>query len=458
MGSVLETFLILFSSNADEVEKGAETAAKSVDKLEKNLKSSNVQTQKAGESFVKMSNQAAAALGSIISVGALIGGFFRAQTIANDLADISEVIGISVEELSLWGDAVSKSGGTAAAFQNTIQTMSSDFQQLATVGKSRLLPFFEQLGISVVDSSGRVRDVMDVLPQLAEAFGKLSKQEALGFGKKLGLDTGTIRLLQQGKEGVEAVLARQRELGVVTAQQAEVAKEYNDALDDVGHAYRTLSLRLARDLLPPLTGFYNLLQKVITYLAAHSDAVIYFIIALSAAMSGLAIKMAIALAPILAVISAFALFAVAAEDIRTFLNGGDSLTGRMVEWGKQFTALRAAAQLLVLMLTVLADVWDRLRGRELPNYSKGGPVDVTAGLARAQQQISFSQETPLASLSSASMQSGGLLRNNSNSIQIGEVNVNTQATDADGIAKSISGTLGTQMNQLQANFDDGIAY
>lgn len=44
---------------------------------------------------------------------------------------------------------------------------------------------------------------MGVLPELAESFEKLSKQESAALGQKLGLDQGTIMLLRRGRREVE---------------------------------------------------------------------------------------------------------------------------------------------------------------------------------------------------------------------------------------------------------------
>jgi hypothetical protein len=42
------------------------------------------------------------------------------------------------------------------------------------------------------------------------------------------------------------------------------------------------------------------------------------------------------------------------------------------------------------------------------------------------------------------------------SVQVGKVEVHTQATDAQGISKAIGGTMQTQMRQAVNNFDDGV--
>ncbi|MCK5644691.1 MAG: phage tail protein, partial [Gammaproteobacteria bacterium] len=65
--------------------------------------------------------------------------------------------------------------------------------------------------------------------------------------------------------------------------------------------------------------------------------------------------------------------------------------------------------------------------------------------------------TPLASQTSNSLTtiSQGFSRNSN--VNIGTVEVNTQATDAEGVGKALNDTLQDQVSQAIDDFDDGVA-
>lgn len=464
MGGILETFYIMFASNADELEKGANDAMGTVDKLEESIASANKGTQALGMGLVRMAAQATAAIGAVVGFGALVNGVFASAQMANGLHDLSKAIGVSVEDLSVWGDAVAKSGGSAAEFQADIRGIAQDMAQIQVTGKSRLLPFFNELGVSVVDSAGKVRKAMDILPQLADAFEQMAPEQAIGIGQKLGLSQGTIMLLQQGRREVDAVIARQKELGVVTTQQAEIAAKYNKSVEETSHLYRTLTMEIGAGILPAVTWFLERVQSLVMFLREHKDLAVGFFIAIGAAIMTYAVPAFVALAvaslpvwgPIaLAVGTVAALaagFALLYEDVMVFIKGGDSLIGRMADWLNSFELVRAAIEGISKAFNYLKglnDSWNEWSGNSEPITLES--------LRKAQVEISNAQATPLAATTSGAIMTGSPRMNSrTTTVQIGEVNVQTQATDAEGMAGAAAGALSQQMRQAQSNFDDGV--
>lgn len=473
MGNVLETFFIMFASNADELDKGAKQAKTTVDKLEESLAGTDKRTQALGMGLVRMAGQATAAIGALVGFGAVLHGVFTTAQMANDLLDLSNAIGVSVEDLSAWGDAVAKSGGTAADFHNDIKGIAMDMAQIQVMGKSKLLPFFRELGVSVTDSSGQVRKAMDILPELADAFHAMAPEQAIGIGQKLGLSQGTIMLLQQGRREVEAFVGKQKELGVVTTKQAEVAKRFNDVAAETGHVYRTLTMEIGAGILPAVTAFLEVVKSAVMFLVDHKDLAVGFFIALGAAVMTYAVPAFLTLAaatlpiwgPIaagVAIVTALAAgFALLYEDVMVFARGGDSLIGRMLQWLNSFETFRTVVRALGDAFAWVADKAEKFFGwLGKINSEGGGNITATGRLVgRAQDEIGIASGTPLAATTSPAILTGAARGPGarSTSVQIGEVIVNTQATDAEGMAGAAAGALSQQMRQAQANFDDGVA-
>lgn len=472
LGQVLEVFYILFKSNADEVDKGAEKAKKSTNKLEDALKGADERTVAVGKAFLAVAGGAAAAIAGVASFTALMNSAIEASKYANTLSDLANSIDVNIEELSAWSDAVASSGGTAEGFHQTVRGLAEDFAQISTTGKSRLLPFFKELGISIKDSNGHVRDVMEVLPDLADAFGKMDKQKALGLGGKLGLDQGTIMLLQQGRREVELVIARQKELGFVTAEQARISKAYNDQIADTAHAWRTLSLDFATAILPVLTALSRQIEHIFTWVHSHKDLIVGFFLAISGAIMAYAVPafltFAAVTAPIWAPIAAgiaivaalAAAFALLYEDVAVFARGGDSLTGKIWNWLKSFESLRKAAEFLYNALYKLGELEDKLfkgAGKAWNWLTDNNQDNVTAtNFARGRQAIATANADPLAGLSHTAIANSTNNNTRSITVPIENLTVQTQATDADGIAAAMGASLNTQMRQALNNYDDGV--
>lgn len=91
-------------------------------------------------------------------------------------------------------------------------------------------------------------------------------------------------------------------------------------------------------------------------------------------------------------------------------------------------------------------------GRWLTGRSEPEPVGVSAG----QVQLAAVAAAPVGNISSGAVLAGAT-SNRSTSVQVDRVEVNTQATDADGIAQGIGGALEREMRSAADAFDDGVA-
>jgi hypothetical protein len=548
VASVLETFFILFESNADDVDKGNQQAKKSSDDLERSLKSVDGATATVGSQFVNMLQVASGAIASVLSLAAVTGAVFKAADYADDLNDFTQRLGVNIEEVSAWGDAVAVNGGSAEGFRASIDSLSDALTTFAVKGNSRIAPFFKELGIDMVDANGKARDVMSILPELADAFEGLTRQESAALGRKLGLDQGTIILLQQGRREVDAQIARQKELGVVTQVNADIAANFNDQWDDTAKTFRSVAMALGGAVLPAFTRILQGVQSVASYLAKHSDFIVGIFVAIGAAagfylipvMYRLAAATLVAFAPYLlmgAAIAAVGLaFALAYDDIMNFIDGNDSLIGQImtdypaiaaivnflidviknlwstVEWVfnsivslleisvagwrllfgtindgiRDFVANSAFLQAAIALITeafgVMGDsvggIWDRLTEKVMVfigwvrqamqfatnvagAFSAGldnlkGSLGI-GGLGEGKAALSTATNSAIGSQTSNSIANSSRTSNRSTSVQTGPITVQTQATDADGIAGAIGSSLGTQMRAASASFDDGVA-
>lgn len=477
MASVLETFFILFESDATDAKKGADEAKKATKDLERELAATDTAANKVGGSFLSLSKSAAGALGAL--AGAFVAGsqFFAAVDYADKLDETSGALDASVEDLDAWGGAVKLAGGDAQTFHGTLGNLAAGMAQVDTLGKSRMLPFFKELGVSMTDAEGKTRPVLDLLPELAGAFEGLSKQQALGMGKKLGLDAGTIMLLQQGRRAVEDQIRRQKEQGVVTAQQAETAAKFNDQIDYTARAFRSLYISIGSAILPGLTAILRGLESGTNWVRKNRDFVTGFFIAVGGVVAALYVPSMLSAAaatlaatwPIIAIIAAVAAFGVVLaavyDDIVNFMQGNDSLLGSFVKFvtesptfiaaidaiGAAFEWIQGVIRTVVDVIQFATDAWGKFKGMV------GGKIDaaVNAAVSLGQAALGTAGATPLAATTSNSVMAANT-RNTSNSVQIAKVEVATQATDADGIARGIGASLDAQMRQAVNTFDDGV--
>lgn len=182
----------------------------------------------------------AAAAGALIA-GASVMIYQRTRDAArqmDDLADAAERAGTSAEGLQAIRFAAQEVGLEAQAADTGLQRLNETLGRLKAGGRqaARLAPLAEGLGITREDIQN-ARDAYEFLPLLAERIKALGDQALQArVAQAFGIPE-LLPLLQQGEDGVNGLIARAREMGLVLdndlIQRGADAGRQLEILDDV---------------------------------------------------------------------------------------------------------------------------------------------------------------------------------------------------------------------------------
>ena len=431
--AVLDTFYILFKSDSAEAERS--------------LKRLNTQLTGVESSLGRVGRR-------WFSLYALINGIGHSFRYAFELNAASEALGVNAEALSLWGGAVQKTGGTLKGFESSLESLA---KHLGTTPKIAL----------------------EVLPKLADQFQRLSRFQALKYGKIIGLDTPTILLLQQGRRELDAIITRQRELGVVTKRDSEIFGVFKNELEDTGHGFRSLFYQIALAVLPTLSKLLHGIQDVSISLRKHSGFIKGALLVIGAAAAFAAAPFIILNAGTLLLTAAILGLAVAVglawDDIQGYLRGAPSLIGELIEkfpelktvaefvfndLKKGFAGISWAIGVLIddvktiinafkILGNILSPVWDKL--------DKQFKIDQQRiGLYAGKQDLLEASSSGLASQTSNSIFNSTQRNTRESNISIGEIKIETQATNPREIAYGLNVELQNQFRQTQNNLANGV--
>lgn len=474
MRSVLGLFYTLFKAEGqDEVKKANQDVKKSSDDVEKSFKNTNQSTDKLSHAFNRLGHELAGIITSAISVGALFEGLKSAIDYATQIDVASRALQVNVSELDAWGGAVQRTGGNLQSFEGSLNSLA---EHLGTTGET----------------------AMKVLPQLADSFGRMNLRTALNYGKMLGLDEGTILLLQKGRREVEAIVDRQKELGVVTKQDAETARKFSYEWQDATRSFRSAFMGAAEAILPLMTKVVDFFIVASQYFRKHADLIVGALIAVGVAALFFAAPFILTTVAVFGLIAAFALLY---EDIKAFMQGHNSLTADLLKrWPEIGAAIIGTVNLIGQALKTLGPlligvfkgalvfIGDVLDGLNLllkllvpvvkfleshPDAAKHWTIEsqvnekdkpkvmsddeVNAYISKGQAMMATANTTPL---NSAPANAFSNTSNNSNrnvSINTGPITIQTQSTDPAGAALAFGDFLSEHFKQTINNFDDGIA-
>jgi hypothetical protein len=525
--SLLDTFYILFDSDASKLDKGLEESEKKAEKLTDKLKDVDKHGAKAGASLYGLIEKGAGLLGVGLSIGALVAGVKSTAAAYDELGKLAARFRSTTEAIDEFTDASTLLGISEEASVGALKSLETAIQD-TFLGMGRAKKVFEEIGISVTDAAGKVKPTTVVMAELAEKLHGMERGTQIRVMERLGLDPAMLKLFNADFVALQKRMNEvDRASGFNLEQAVKRAAEYTKASKGLSVEVNTLKMYMEKlaesfkvSTMPfftdALTTATKYVKQFVDFLLKHNKFVEGVFIAIGAAityfMIPAAIKGAVAvwamIAPFLliglAVAAVGAAFALLYEDVMTFLDGGESLIGQLVEWVKSFEFLNAlvgvvaagfrflwaafgqgldivaefisqsaplqsAFGILKTMIDgvgeALSFVWNLIKqigsgigsalGAVGSAFGKG--LDITTkGLIEGKSALDQAAKNPLASLTSNSISNTSKATSRSTSVNVGKVEVKTAATDAEGISKAIGGSMRAQMQQAAANFDDGV--
>ena len=198
-----------------------------------------------------------------VALAGISAGLMRAAGRADEMGKAAQGLGVGVDELSKLRHAADLSGVSFGNLQTGVRNLNAAMANL-TDANSPAVRALNRLGIETRSTDGRLRSTSAVLEDVADRFAKMedgAQKSALAsalFGNRIG--ASLIPMLNQGREGLQAMGEQAERLGLVIDQKTAAASErfndnltllgksldgvFNKVLAQVAPAFETLSFRL----------------------------------------------------------------------------------------------------------------------------------------------------------------------------------------------------------------------
>lgn len=279
---------------------------------------------------------AAQATGLVVAAMFVKSGIAQFVSQAQELGNLGRSVRENAEDLQAWGEAVKREGGTVEGFNSTVKKLSDDLMSIPlTGGNSPLLGGLVRLGVQFRNLDGSMRKPLDLLKDLSSRFQGMNSAQSLALGKKIGLDEATIRLLQKGRKGLDELLVKYKELGVMSNEDIKTGERLKKMFQDYQQVITALGMRFIRFFLPAAEKLSQWLTTAARWVQQHGRIVEAAILAISLAITGYLAPALLALAfnPVVLGLTAIAaLIALVIEDILAFREGADSVTGDVIKY------------------------------------------------------------------------------------------------------------------------------
>lgn len=200
---------------------------------------------------------AAAAAGAAALGAAAVDMVSELAAVGDEAAKSAQQIGISSEAYQELGHAMELSGKNIDTLKKGLLRLARNAND-ASEGIKAPAEAFEQLGISATNTDGTLKNVEQLLPELADAFSGMDgslKKAALAqeiFGKA---GSEMIPFLNAGSAGIAEMRQEARDLGIVLSNETTKQSElFNDTVDRLNKQVNGFKNLIGSALLPIMTN------------------------------------------------------------------------------------------------------------------------------------------------------------------------------------------------------------
>lgn len=219
---------------------------------------------------------------------------YKAAAMADDINTLSKQTGISTHDLQMYAATADLVDVSVEAMAKS-QTKLKKSMLTASEGGSTLT-YFEQLGVSVTDANGELRDSNDVFQDTIKALGAMeneTERDAIAmaiFGKSAN---ELNPLIEDGGETYAKVAKMMQEYGLEPVSQEELdkANEFKDQIDTIKlvfmQAVQIIGTKIAGYLLPLMEKVTGAAAKVAEAIAGLSGGKLAKFTGLTAGLTAL---------------------------------------------------------------------------------------------------------------------------------------------------------------------------
>lgn len=319
-------------------QKGVEAGKSEVDtqkKIQNELDKTNDKYRKAGESVAGFAKKALAELGPFMGASAIVGEAVSRAAEIESLDVFGKKIHVATADVDAFAGSVAELGGTREAAQTDMEAMAKSF--------------------------GFAGNSMEKILKTADKVQGMKFDKAKATLGALGVsDDKTVELMMKGRKELERTMGIQKEYSGITKESIAQSIEFNKSMQSFKQSSGLLKNSFMEMVIPVLATGLKWVGKFVLFCKENKTLLTGFFIAIGVAVAAYYVPPMLAAAaatlaatwPIIAIIAVIALlaaaFALVYDDIMNFIDGNDSMIGRILD---KYSALK----------TVILALWDAFK-------------------------------------------------------------------------------------------------
>ncbi|HDU8547731.1 TPA: hypothetical protein RG671_002245 [Morganella morganii] len=337
-GDYKELIRIAEEARRKGIEAG-ESEADTQKKVQGELDKTNGKYRNAGEFVAGFAKKALTAVGLFMSASALVGESVARAAEIESLDKFGKKINVAAADVDAFAGSVAELGGTREAAQADMEAMAKSF--------------------------GFAGNSMEKILRTADKVKGMKFDKAKATLSALGVsDDKTVELMMKGRKELERMMGVQKEYSGINRESIEQSVKFNKSMQSFKQSSGLLKNSFLEMVIPILATGLEWVSKFVGFCKENKTLITGFFIAVGIALATYYVPPMLAAAaatlaatwPIIAIIAVIALlaaaFALVYDDIMNFIDGNDSMIGRILD---KYPALKTVILALWEAFKVLFD-------------------------------------------------------------------------------------------------------
>ncbi|UWS31118.1 hypothetical protein [Erwinia pyrifoliae] len=327
--SLLDTFVQVFEFDTRQADAAFKNVRRSTDDIIDGMKRAQHEADKAAKSvsdFASGTETSVAALaqktlgvlGELLGVSSIFSESVSRAEEVEALDKLGKKINVATADVDAFAGSVAELGGARESAQADLSAMAKAF--------------------------GGTTDSMEEILATADKVKGMNFDKAKAHLANLGVtDDKTIELMMKGRHEMQRMMGLQKAYSGITKESIEQSRRFNQAMQGFRQSSGLLKNSFLEMVLPYLTKGMEFLSKFVGFCRENKHLIIGFFLAVGVAVAAYYVPPMLAAAsatlaatwPILAIIAIIAAlaaaFALVYDDIMNFIDGNDSMIGRILD-------------------------------------------------------------------------------------------------------------------------------
>lgn len=312
--AVTDVFALVFEVNgSDAAVKELKRIGKASDEVGKAQESSAKSSKKAEQGIFGLQKQVMKALAPLVAFSVIVNRTINFAKQGEGLLFMANSAAVAADSFTALAMAAERIGGSREGMAGSLASLSSGLMGIRRGEENGITQAATYYGVRFYGANG-LASPEEMLENIARAMEGKSVAEQMDMGRMLGLDEGTIRLLQRGVAGLRKEMELVQKYNPFDEKALKEIRDFQYLLRELKAAFGMLVGQMARDLLPNFKAWGEVARDALDYLIDHTDEV-------KVALGGIGLAVLAAFGPLYLL---GGLLFLLADDFITFAKGGES--------------------------------------------------------------------------------------------------------------------------------------